>query len=100
MQTQMGKMQAEIDQLKGTKAEAPASSGCSCRSCYSSELRKNGTIQTAATSRVGPTSEQVGEATAKYREFSEDTFAAARFNNVPLDPKYHGFFQLPEHRPS
>jgi hypothetical protein len=37
----------------------------------------------------------VGEATATYKEFSEDTLAAARFDNVPLDPKYRGFFQLP-----
>jgi hypothetical protein len=37
----------------------------------------------------------VGEATATYTTFSEDSVAAARFDNVPLDPNYQGFFRLP-----
>jgi hypothetical protein len=93
MRVQMSKMQAEIDQLKGTKAAAPPSQAATAPT--TPPTRQNGTIQTAEPPRVGPTSQHVGEATANYREFSEDTFAAARFNNVPLDPKYHGFFQLP-----
>jgi hypothetical protein len=93
MQVQMNKMQAEIDDLKGTKAEAPPSQAA--RATAAPAPRQNGTIQAAEPPRVGSTSGHVGDATAAYREFSEDTFAAARFNNVPLDPKYHGFFQLP-----
>ena len=42
-----------------------------------------------------PPSPHAGEATATYQTFSEDSLAVARFNNVPLDPKYHGFFILP-----
>ncbi|HET8924112.1 MAG TPA: DcaP family trimeric outer membrane transporter [Candidatus Acidoferrum sp.] len=49
----------------------------------------------AATIPQGPTSRHVGDATANYETFSEDSVAAARFNNVPLDPKYHGYFRLP-----
>jgi len=93
MQTQMAKMQAEIDQLKGTKVQAPPSQATTTSAAPAPQ--QNGTIQAAEPPRVGPTSPYVGEATAKYREFAEDTVAAARFNNVPLDPKYHGFFQLP-----
>jgi DcaP outer membrane protein len=93
MRVQMTKMQAEIDHLKGAEAEAPPSQAATAPAAPS--MRQNGTIQTAEPPRVGPTSQHVGEATAAYREFSEDTFAAARFNNVPLDPKYHGFFRLP-----
>jgi hypothetical protein len=93
MQTQMGKMQAEIDQLKSAKTEPPPSQAAAAPAAL--PTRQNGTIQTAEPPRIGPTSEHVGEATSNYREFSEDTFAAARFNNVPLDPKYQGFFQLP-----
>jgi hypothetical protein len=37
----------------------------------------------------------VGGATSTYDTFSEDAQAAARYNNIPLDPKYHGFFVLP-----
>ena len=95
MQERMGKMQAEIDQLKGAKAEATASQAATTTPAPAPPPRQNGTIQATEPPRVGPTSPHVGDATASYREFSEDTVAAARFNNVPLDPKYHGFFQLP-----
>ena len=101
MQTQMAKMQAEIDQLKGTKTEAsPTQPAQASTTAPAPPPRQNGTIRAAEPPRVGATSEHVGDATSNYREFSEDTFAAARFNNVPLDPKYQGFFQLPGPRPS
>ena len=45
--------------------------------------------------REAVTSEQVGSETAERQVFSEDATAAARWDNLPLDPKYHGFFRLP-----
>ena len=93
MSAKMDKMQAEIDRLKGTEAPAPPTQAATAPT--TPPTRQNGTIRTAEPPRVGATSQHVGETTADYREFSEDTFAAARFNNVPLDPKYQGFFQLP-----
>jgi hypothetical protein len=96
MRVQMAKMQAQIDKLTGTEAPAPPTQAATAPTTSPAPpARQNGTIQTAEPARVGATSQHVGEATADYREFSEDTFAAARFNNVPLDPKYQGFFQLP-----
>ncbi len=99
MQAQMTKMQAEIDQLKGTKtpvSPAPPTQATQAPTTPQAPApRQNGTIQAEEPPRIGATSAHVGEATANYREFSEDTFAAARFNNVPLDPKYQGFFRLP-----
>jgi DcaP outer membrane protein len=96
MRVQMAKMQAQIDKLTGTEAPAPPTQAATAPTTPPAPpARQNGTIQTAEPARVGATSQHVGEATADYREFSEDTFAAARFNNVPLDPKYQGFFQLP-----
>ena len=96
MRAQMAKMQSQIDKLTGTEAPAPPTQAATTPTTPPAPpARQNGTIQTAEPARVGATSEHVGEATADYREFSEDTFAAARFNNVPLDPKYQGFFQLP-----
>lgn len=41
------------------------------------------------------TSAHVGETTSTYATFSEDPRAAARLNNVPVDPTYHGYFLLP-----
>jgi hypothetical protein len=96
MRVQMAKMQAQIDKLTATEPAAPPNQAATAPTTPpTSPTRQNGTIKTAEPPRVGPTSEHVGDATATYREFSEDTFAAARFNNVPLDPKYQGFFQLP-----
>ena len=93
MQAQMSKMQEEIDQLKGTKSETPPSQPTVAPG--SPPTQQEGTIQTAQAPLQGTTSEHVGEATKQYREFSEDKVAAPRFDNVPLDPKYHGFFRLP-----
>jgi hypothetical protein len=96
MRVQMAKMQSQIDKLTGTEAPAPPTQAATTPTTPPAPpARQNGTIQTAEPARVGATSQHVGDATADYREFSEDTFAAARFNNVPLDPKYQGFFQLP-----
>jgi len=93
LQTQMGKMQAEIDALKSSKAEAQPSQAVT--TVKAPPTQQTGAIQTAEPPRLGPTSEHIGEHTASFRQFSEDTLAAPRFDNVPLDPKYHGFFELP-----
>ena len=41
------------------------------------------------------TSSQASQATSTYQTVSEDAFAAARFDNAPMDPKYRGYFILP-----
>src|SRR3981189_1616651 len=89
LREQMNKLQARLGDLESSKVPevgAPSTAPSS---------KQEGTIQTSQPPLQGETSKQVGETTATYRQFSEDTVAAARFNNVPLDPKYHGFFHLP-----
>ena len=89
MREQMDKLQARLGELESSKpteaAKPPAAQLAD----------QQGTIESTRPLLQGQTSSQVGEATTTYQEFSEDTVAAARFNNVPLDPKYNGFFQLP-----
>ncbi|HXW93970.1 MAG TPA: DcaP family trimeric outer membrane transporter [Terriglobales bacterium] len=51
--------------------------------------------QASQPSLQGQTSAQVGVATQTYTTFTEDSSAAPRFDNIPLDPKYNGFFRLP-----
>jgi len=86
---QMNKLQARLGELESAKAlELATPSGAPL-------AKQEGTIQTSQPVLEGPTSKQVGEATATYRQFSEDTVAVARFDNVPLDPKYKGYFRLP-----
>ena len=93
MQTQMNKMQQEIDQLKGTKPETQLNQPTVAPGVPPTQ--QEGTIHAAQPPLQGTTSPQVGEATKEYRQFSEDTLAAPRYDNVPLDPKYQGFFRLP-----
>jgi hypothetical protein len=89
LREQMNKLQARLSEL-----ETESASGATSTSAASS-VKQDGTIQAYPPPQEGPTSKQVGEATATYTTFSEDNIAAARFDNVPLDPKYRGFFRLP-----
>src|SRR5690242_15916452 len=85
LREQMNKLQGRLAELESGKAAAPQPPSTS----------QEGTIQTSQPLPQAAPSKQVGEATATYTQFSEDTVAAARFDNVPLDPKYRGFFRLP-----
>ncbi|HKW33346.1 MAG TPA: DcaP family trimeric outer membrane transporter [Candidatus Acidoferrum sp.] len=89
LREQMSRLQARLGELESSKvteaATAPAASS----------TRQEGTIQSTQPLPQAAPSQQVGEATATRRTFAEDSVAAARFDNVPLDPKYKGFFRLP-----
>jgi hypothetical protein len=88
LQAQMQKVQSRLDQLESTKSsEAPTT--------QPPLVIESGTIQTNQPPELGPTSPQIGQGTATYDEFAEDPQAAPRYDNLPLDPKYHGFFRLP-----
>src|SRR5215469_5461101 len=76
----------ELDSRRATEAAAPPPAP---------STNQEGTIQSTQVPAQAPPSPQVGQATGTYTTFSEDSVAAARFNNVPLDPKYKGFFRLP-----
>ena len=93
MQAQMGKMQAEIDQLKGAKSETTQAPPVAAP--VAPAVPEDGTIETTPPQGAAVASKQIGSETAKRQEFSEDASAAARWDNLPLDPKYHGFFRLP-----
>jgi hypothetical protein len=100
MRAQIGQMQAEIDQIKSAKGQAPPSQPTSPSAPAAPvpsavPAQQEGTIQTAKPPLEGATSQHLRAETARRQEFAEDKVAAARFNNVPLDPKYNGFFQLP-----
>ena len=89
LREQMNKLQARLGELESTKsAEVGSSPGAP-------SPKQEGTIQSTQPPAHAAPSKQLGEATATYTTFSEDSVAAARFGNVPLDPKYKGFFHLP-----
>jgi hypothetical protein len=86
LKKQINDLQAQLATLEGANANAPQTSPSSSA----------GSQQGTTEFKQHPqTSKQVGEATSTYTEFSDDNQAAARYDNVPLDPKYAGFFRLP-----
>jgi hypothetical protein len=85
LREQMSRLTVRLNELESNKAPATPST----------PVKQEGTIQATQPPPQAAPSSQIGDATATYTEFSEDNVAAARFNNVPLDPKYHGFFYLP-----
>jgi DcaP outer membrane protein len=89
LQGQLKKVQARLDELENGKKSDTS------QSTQAPPPKEAGGTQAGQPPLQGPTSPQVGEATATYDEFSEDPQAAPRYNNIPLDPKYHGFFRLP-----
>ena len=89
LREQMNKLQARIGELESTKAAEAAPPAAA------SSAKQEGTIQSTQPLPQAAPSKQLGEATETYRTFSEDNVAAARFDNIPLDPKYKGFFRLP-----
>src|SRR5215467_2194696 len=89
LRQQLSQLQTRLSELEGSKAtEAAAPAAAPSTS-------QEGTIQSTKPPAQAVPSPQVGGATGTYTTFSEDSVAAARFNNVPLDPKYKGFFRLP-----
>jgi len=91
MRAQMGRMQARLEQLEGTKPGTSTQSSGAAAALSPAQ----GTIQSVQPPPQGPSSPHVGDATKTFETFSEDNLAAPRYNNVPLDPKYDGFFYLP-----
>jgi len=88
LREQMSKLQTRLGELESKASEAATAS-------TAPSAQQQGTIQSSQPLAQAAPSKQVGEATATYTTFSEDGVAAARFDNVPLDPKYKGFFRLP-----
>jgi hypothetical protein len=86
---QLSQLQTRLGELEGrrpTEAAVPPAAP---------STNQEGTVQSTQAPAQAAPSPQVGQATGTYTTFTEDSVAAARFNNVPLDPKYKGFFRLP-----
>jgi DcaP outer membrane protein len=89
LRQQMDRLQVRLSEMEGNKPAGTTSPPAGA------PIEQEGTIQSTQPPTQAAPSEQVGEETATYTTFAEDSVAAARFDNVPLDPKYKGFFRLP-----
>ena len=89
LRQQMDRLQTRLGELEGSKTTEVTNPPAAA------PVEQQGTIQSTQPPAQASPSQQVGRETANYTTFSEDSVAAARFDNVPLDPKYNGFFRLP-----
>src|SRR5262249_2436220 len=94
LKEQMSTLETRLNEIESAKAPTRPAPAAPAAPAPPAE-KQEGTIQSAETPSQGQTSRQVGDATATFTQFSEDKVAAARFDNVPLDPKYKGYFRLP-----
>jgi hypothetical protein len=83
LRAQLASIQGRMDELTAARAGAVPTPGPAPQPTQ------------AARPAEGMTSAHLGEATSTYEAFSEDPAAAPRFDNVPVDPSYHGYFILP-----
>lgn len=90
LREQMKKLQGRMEELEKGKEPTAPPAGLAAPAAQ----RKGTTEGTKQLPQVS-SSQPVGETTETYTQFQEDPRAAPRFDNVPLDPKYQGFLQLP-----
>jgi len=91
LKTQIADLEDKIKNLTSTGTTTPDSSGA--------QQAKGGDAQqgpkTSEAAKELKTQQTEGKATADHKTFSEDEEAAARYDNVPLDPRYPNYFRLP-----
>jgi hypothetical protein len=98
LQQQVDALKTQIadleDKIKNLTSTAPATSGTSGAQQAKGADAQQGAKPSEAAKEL-KTEQTQGKATSEYRSFSEDEEAAARYDNVPLDPRYPNYFRLP-----
>jgi hypothetical protein len=93
LQSQMAEVQSELRSISGEPApQEPADLKSEVNAAVAAE-EKSSMEQVEV--ELTPKQQEVSQATATYRTFSQDPIAAARINNEPLDPRFPGFFRIP-----
>ncbi|HEY6968679.1 MAG TPA: DcaP family trimeric outer membrane transporter [Candidatus Angelobacter sp.] len=92
LQAQVANLQEEIKKLSSTDSSTQDSGGT--QQTKSSDAQQQQGKPSEASQEI-KTQQAAGQATLQYQTTSQDEFAAARYDNAPLDPKYPGYFRLP-----
>jgi hypothetical protein len=87
LQTQMADVQNQLNRLSARGNESPAAS--------SSAAQQSSDKEEVAEELNNQAKHQTGEAVATYETYSQDSQAAPRVDNSPLDPNFPGYFRLP-----
>ena len=91
LQSQMTEVQGELQRLSGGTAP-PTHEPEDLSAAIAAEQQNE---KSKVEAELTPKTIELGKATATYRIFSQDPFAAPRINNEPLDPRFPGYFRLP-----
>jgi hypothetical protein len=91
LKTQIADLEDKIKNLPSTGSAAPESSGA--QQAKGADAQQG--AKTSEAAKELKTEQTESKATADYKLFSEDEQAAARYDNVPLDPRYPNYFRLP-----
>ena len=92
LRAQVANLQDQIKKLSSTDSSTQDSSGT--QQTKSSDAQEQQGKPSEASQEI-KTQQAAGQATLQYQTTSQDEFAAARYDNAPLDPKYPGYFRLP-----
>ena len=91
LKTQIADLEDKIKNLPSTGPVTPDSS--SAQQAKGADAQQG--PKTSEAAKELKTEQTESKATADYKLFSEDEQAAARYDNVPLDPRYPNYFRLP-----
>src|SRR3954469_19370165 len=88
LQTQMADVQNQLNRLSARTTESSAAT-------TNSSAQQISDKEEIAEELNKQAKHQAGEAVATYETYSQDSQAAARVDNSPLDPNFPGYFRLP-----
>ncbi len=87
LQQHVSELQDQIKKMAATDSTTQAATG--------QQQAKGQETKASDASTEIKTTQEAGKATRTYQTDSQDQYAAARYDNAPLDPKYPGYFRLP-----
>jgi len=89
LQSQMAEVQGQISRLSARGSQSPsANTSAAQQSADQDKQEVAGELNKQA-------KHQTGDAVATYETYSQDSQAAPRVDNSPLDPNFPGYFRLP-----
>ena len=91
LKTQIADLEDKINNLTSTGPATPGNSGA--QQAKGADAQQG--VKPSEAAKELKTEQTESKATADYKLFSEDEQAAARYDNVPLDPRYPNYFRLP-----
>jgi len=91
LKTQIADLEDKINNLTSTGPATPGNSGA--QQTKGADAQQG--VKPSEAAKELKTEQTESKATADYKLFSEDEQAAARYDNVPLDPRYPNYFRLP-----